>query len=658
METKKASPLTCKEKDQKMYHHLRENFFSDSGKVAHKKKIQKLFIISLVVTIIIAMLNFGVISDWGKVSITRRTLIDYNGNKLSTLFYVPDNATDDNPAPAIVMYHGNAGNARNHESWAVEFARRGFVVAVCDQSGSGNSENETYKFGTQDRTVESILNGYVLFEAVQNCSFVDKDNMICAGHSAGGAISLAVAAKYDAKAIMLASNLPSGLKGDVEEMAAANELLKGWVGNLMVAYGDAEGNGNLEKLAKEANDWIQTKIAAGHAAYEGQTYTELNQIIGSFETGDAIMMTTDHNRVHEGAFVNSECIGKLLDFGQKSVDNVPNYMDSSEQIWYLKDYLGLAGMVSFCVLICSFALLLIEVIPFFNDVRRAPTANIGLRGKGLVISVILAIVFPFVVFKTGGMGLLNVFFESMGPPTKTEGAWPFKMTYANYSLTVIVGVCLLGALGIGLFLLDKKKESTVVSMKDFGLTASDSDKFSWNLVGKTFLLTIIIIAVAYGGLQLQEDLTGTSFYAWFFGFKALPIHRIQYYIPYIGVWILCFVIQCIGINIERCLPSTGKENLDTFLQIVFNVACVTFTIVLIIVINWILDSNASTDFAFFNTYKIEVEKIWGMPAGMTVCAIGSTLLYRNTRNTWLSAFLMGTICALLCVTFGHYRVLY
>lgn len=41
---------------------------------------------------------------------------------------------------------------------------------------------------------------------------------------------------------------------------------------------------------------------------------------------------------------------------------------------------------------------------------------------------------------------------------------------------------------------------------------------------------------------------------------------------------------------------------------------------------------------------------------MTVGAGGSTLLYKNTHNTWLSAILMGTVSALMCVTYSLLRI--
>ncbi len=44
-----------------------------------------------------------------------------------------------------------------------------------------------------------------------------------------------------------------------------------------------------------------------------------------------------------------------------------------------------------------------------------------------------------------------------------------------------------------------------------------------------------------------------------------------------------------------------------------------------------------------------------MPAGMTVGIGGTTYLFRKTGNIWLTATLMGTVAALMCVLFGQLR---
>lgn len=82
----------------------------------------------------------------------------------------------------------------------------------------------------------------------------------------------------------------------------------------------------------------------------------------------------------------------------------------------------------------------------------------------------------------------------------------------------------------------------------------------------------------------------------------------------------------------------------------------TIVLVIVIAVLWHMQSNGMNISPFWD-FKTDIARIWGMPAGMTVGVGGSTLLYRKTGNTWLSAFLMGTVAALMCVTFGQVRII-
>jgi len=51
------------------------------------------------------------------------------GNTMSALLYVPANATAQLPAPGILAVHGYINSRETQDGFAIEFARRGYVVA-------------------------------------------------------------------------------------------------------------------------------------------------------------------------------------------------------------------------------------------------------------------------------------------------------------------------------------------------------------------------------------------------------------------------------------------------------------------------------------------------------------------------------------------------
>ncbi|MGY2920861.1 alpha/beta hydrolase family protein [Bradyrhizobium sp. USDA 3262] len=107
------------------------------------------------------------------------------GNTMSALLYIPPNATPQIPAPGILAVHGYINSRETQDGFAIEFARRGYVVLALDQTGHGYSDPPSFAngFGGPD--------GLAYLRSLQ---FVDKENIGLEGHSMGGWTVLAAAA--------------------------------------------------------------------------------------------------------------------------------------------------------------------------------------------------------------------------------------------------------------------------------------------------------------------------------------------------------------------------------------------------------------------------------------------------------------------------------
>lgn len=635
-------------KDRQMDETLWERYHSTEGKAARKKNVRRGFCITLVLLILASLINWGVVTGWGNVRIDRLKLIGDDGAEYSALIYVPENATDATPAPGLLCFHGNAGNARNHESWAVEFARRGFVVLSVDQFGAGNSQG--YFDGSQAGalTMQAQVNlAEMFYKYMLELSIVDSENIISSGHSMGNSAAAALGAKYNAKVILSAS--PVILLEDTEEYPYATTWAE-YTGNWVDLTGLVETT--VEKFS-------ESSLAQAQKRDPSVTEFELGKVYGSFEDGNGYVAILEPDRIHEAAFVSQQTIGNLLKYGQMAVgDAVPNPIDAENQVWMYKDYTGLLGIFAFGAFICALALLLIEEIPAFAIVKRPMPRNIGLRGPGLAISMAMAIVFPYIVLKTDAFGLIGGRFYTN---LRELG---FEMGYSNMAFGVVVASSLLGILGLLLFMFtDGKKVGLTID--DLGLTPEGYDakaaagvkvRSIAKMILTTALLSAVVVAIAWSYVKLQNEVLGTDFYAWFFGVKDIPISKIPNYMNYLIIWILCFVISGLGMNVERRLPTTGKEWLDTVVAILFNVFLATVVITTVVAVKWELQSAGSAaDTNLLWKMGVDTQRIWGMPVGMTVGVAGSTFLHKKTGNTWLSAILMGTVACLMCVLFGGTR---
>ena len=70
-----------------------------------------------------------------------------SGNRMSALVYVPPNATEQTPAPGILAVHGYLNSRETQGDFAIEFARRGYVVVALDQAGHGHSDPPAFGYG-------------------------------------------------------------------------------------------------------------------------------------------------------------------------------------------------------------------------------------------------------------------------------------------------------------------------------------------------------------------------------------------------------------------------------------------------------------------------------------------------------------------------------
>lgn len=177
-----------------------------------------------------------------------------DGKEYTALLYTPKNATNATPAPAYLCLHGYSGNARNHESWAVEYARRGFVVLSIDNYGSGDGEFAE-PLSTADPNANTMMNPsnnlipVAMAKYLDSLPYVDSSNIIIGGHSMGCNSATAAAAVINAKGLILCEPMGASAK-------AYNYLT-----NVMWQWGTADKLRTIEKDLVQAYSFFSTKGA-------------------------------------------------------------------------------------------------------------------------------------------------------------------------------------------------------------------------------------------------------------------------------------------------------------------------------------------------------------------------------------------------------------
>jgi len=142
-----------------------------------KRTLIIMLAIALLVILVGNLLAYTTQTDWGKVKVRDVRFVGTDGMVMSALLYIPKGVTAKNPAPGILAIHGYINSRETQDGFAIEFARRGYVVLAIDQTGHGYSDSPAFmnEFGGIDG-----------LRYLRSLDIVDKDNIGLEGHSMGG----------------------------------------------------------------------------------------------------------------------------------------------------------------------------------------------------------------------------------------------------------------------------------------------------------------------------------------------------------------------------------------------------------------------------------------------------------------------------------------
>ncbi len=253
------------------------------------------------------------------------------GQTLSALLYTPPNATAQTPAPGILAVHGYINSRETQDGFAIEFARRGYVVLALDQSGHGYSEGPAFAngFGGPD--------GLAKLRSLPN---VDKANIGLEGHSMGGwtVLAAATAMPNDYKAMVL--------EGSSTGKPFAADGTPSWPRNLALVFAKYEEFSTLMWGMPKARDTVSSPKL--WALFGTSAAVEPGRVYGDIAQGNARVLYTPAI-THPAEHISHEAIGYALDwFGKTLTGGTPK--PASDQIWFRKEIgtgIALLGFVAF-----------------------------------------------------------------------------------------------------------------------------------------------------------------------------------------------------------------------------------------------------------------------------------------------------------------------
>lgn len=581
-----------------------------------KRNRRPVLVISLALWVVCLFLMHGFLSDWGKAVVGRNTVQFENGLRYSYLSYIQKDATNENPGPAVVVFHGANDNAQGFSQWAVELVRRGYSVFIADLSKTGMSDSG---FSSDDDIVLDFTN------RIKQMPFIDESRVLSTGHSKGASYAY------------ITSNLCELAGGiGVSGMRASRLVTEPYTGNLVTIIGTGDWMNPLTGLADNNLKFFSTvygeEFGEGNLPEMGKEYGSLeDKTYRVFETFSGMFSQ------HAAARYNPSVIKRVCFYAEKMVPTGTK-LGAESSVVVLYYLVSLISAMAFSAVIINLLLSLVQ-LPFFVPIKREIPAYMGRTGKRWVKSAILSIapIVPLFI-------VLPYIAEKYMNASKATKLFPVGTTnrFLLYFLAVgILEICLFA------FTFYRKEKVTMVQC---GFAWEGDKKTNIINISKSALLAAIVAGIGLTALYLLENVFGISVTSWWMMMRAPSWSRVWKSLAYLPIFFVLFVGMQFGCNISRRLPSTDHSNKDMLRDIVINCLVATGIITIYFFINmWCNDHAIFWDVVDSVGHSYYMYNF--MLIGNLVTAI-NTVLYRKTGTiwpgVWTCTILMGVLVPAGC----------
>ncbi|MDX5330074.1 MAG: alpha/beta hydrolase [Caulobacteraceae bacterium] len=413
-----------------------------------------------------------------------------DGAPLSGLLYVPPTASAEDRAPAVLLSHGYINTREMQSPFAIELARRGFVVLAMDMSGHGHSAGTVgaYAFG-----------GPAALAQLRALPMVDPQNVGLAGHSLGGAPMLfaAQAAPDGYRAMALVGSTPGILGAPAADGQAFPR-------NLAVVFGQYDEFPELMWQVPRGGDIVDSPRLKGafgvtDPVTPGQLYGDPAQGTGRILHVPPITHPWEH--------FSHTTVGAVADWFQLTLDGEASPRPANDQIWLQKELATLAALIgAVCLMLGTFHL----VSRPLGLVATPAAASERRGGRWWAAFAITALVPALTYFPFMRLGAL-------------VPVGPFLPQQISNQLLVWALLNALIGLAAGLWL------------------QAGKPIFRTRWIASA-LASLAAVAMAYGALVLIDALFVVDFRFWVLALKPLQAADFGYGLVYLALWTGFFLL--------------------------------------------------------------------------------------------------------------------
>ncbi|MBN2050478.1 MAG: alpha/beta hydrolase [Spirochaetales bacterium] len=419
----------------------------------------------IILTVAAELIAHGAMTGFGKVAVSNVWITNINGLKIRGKLFVPQGADERNPAPGVVYLHGYQNNRETSDPYAIELARRGFVVLNIDTLGRGNSDNQ---FSEDQEGFDATYGGGSAFAYLRSLSMVDKDRCGMAGHSLGAEMSYLHALENPSVGALVISGFAYRADATMENPK-----------NMMMIFGKYdEYRDRMTGVRDLESQWMSSPQTRAAFPVENP---EFYKTYGRFEDGTArkVYMT---KTTHVGESFDPGALGAALDWFAQAFDHSFD-LPVQRQVWRIKELCSLIAMLAAVASLFPLGLLLLRS-RFFRSLSGNPgTAYTCSRrdfNRGAVINGILELLY---------LPLILVIFGFHVYVLPIDRAFPMMMINGIVFWFVVINL-----IGFAVFKGWMRKNRVLrpeITCTELGIAAKKQ------LIGKSVLLAVILFAYIY-----------------------------------------------------------------------------------------------------------------------------------------------------------------
>ncbi len=609
--------------------------------------------------------------------IGEETDVDGNVNigSYAVTMYVPNTATEENPAPVVFVLPGFTRTKATMAQYCIELSRRGAVVFTLDPGAQGSTTaNSTAGANGVEYLVQYVYNNSDDFK------FCDKNRFGAIGHSAGGGNVITLAADMAGDSYQN-SIIKAVYNSGYIKISAANKFAKlNCNAAMSYAYYD-------EGAFRYQTDTTAVEVISKRF---------INEVAGSAEKYDTVEWDKDYGDMTNGTYrvVHRELINHCFEmYDALSIANTIDFFNRSlamgsglsndSQIWFGKEFfngLSLAAAFTFILALCG----VLMNTPFFATLKNGGKAKAA-EGAGAEVAAVQTEVQPLVTPVSNSIAHKVILWSTMiltaiiacldyiplanlsievFPVSNLASVFTYVFP-ARMINAILLWALINGAIGLVIFFATTALENLYeyIVFKAKGTTPHyDWSKFEaikirgngWKNVLFNVLKTLLLPVIFFGSFYFLVQLTYWCFHQdfRFMLVSAAPLNARMFVsmLEYAPIIFVFYISNSIRVN---C--SIGREGWKEWKVMLVGALANSLGLAFILLINYVCYFVTGTPFYGYwgnnNEVWLFVNMVFGLVVMMFLLPIFNRIFYKQTGNVWVGAitccliFIMMTISA-------------